>query len=193
LKSDLDVDATVISNGIEVERFIEAEPIDREWPYLLTVGRLEEYKGVQNVIRSMVEIPEYDLLVAGSGPYRKQLKQIARKAGVSEQVEFLGYVSDEELPKLYAGAEVYVTMSEFESYGTTVAEALGAGTPCLVRDTAGLGDWTESPGVVALSDVSPEVIAEAIRHIAESESQQYIHDSWSDIVNKLAQATYNPV
>jgi glycosyltransferase involved in cell wall biosynthesis len=129
LKSDLDVDATVISNGIEVERFIEAEPIDREWPYLLTVGRLEGYKGVQNVIRSMVEIPEYNLLVAGSGPYRKQVKQIARKAGVSEQIEFLGYVSNEELPKLYAGAEVYVTMSEFESYGMTVAEALAAGTP----------------------------------------------------------------
>jgi len=193
LQSDFGVDATVIPNGIEVDRFTDAEPRERERPYLLTVSRLKEYKGVQYVIRSMAEIPEYDLLVAGSGPYRNELEQIARKAGVSEQIEFLGYVSAEELPRLYAGAQIYLTMSGFESYGMTVAEALAAGTPCLVRDTAGLGDWAESPGVVALSDVSPKVIAEAIRHIAESESEQYIHNSWSDTVDKLAQVAYRSV
>ncbi|RLM57156.1 glycosyltransferase family 1 protein [Halobellus sp. Atlit-31R] len=190
LESDFGVDATVIPNGVDVERFAEAEPVEREWPYLLTVGRLEEYKGVQHVIRAMTELPDYDLLIAGSGPYREELEKVTREEGVEDRVEFLGYVDDEELPGLYAGAEVYVTMSEFESYGMTVAEALAAGTPCVVRDTGGLSDWTETAGIVGLTETASRSIVQTVRQLENTSVSPDRNISWQEAVNELLQTVY---
>lgn len=162
MRRDFGVDSTVIPNGVDVDRFANAEPEERDRPYLLTVGRLEEYKGVQHVIRAMPELEKYDLLVAGSGPYREELERIAAEKGVADRVEFLGYVDDSRLPGLYAGADVYVTMSGFEAYGMTVAEALAAGTQTVVRSAAALSDWAGTTGVTAVSDMFPGSIAAAV-------------------------------
>jgi glycosyltransferase involved in cell wall biosynthesis len=190
LRRDFGVEATVIPNGVVVDRFAEASAAQLDRPYLLTVGRLEEYKGVQHVIRAMTALPEYDLLIAGSGSYWGQLEQIARDEGVTAQVEFLGYVDDERLPGLYAGADVYVTMSEFEAYGMTVAEALAAGTPCVVRDVAALQDWTQNRGVVGVTTVSPESIQQAVRSIDRTSNPMLKNRSWEAVTTRLVQEVY---
>ena len=181
LARDFDVDATVIPNGLNVERFTSATPFDRERPYLLTVGRLEEYKGVQHVIRAMTDLPEFDLLVAGSGPYRDALERIAREAGVEDRVEFLGYVDSETLPGLYAGADVYVTMSEFEAYGMTVAEALAAGTPCVVREAGALVDWARREGSFAIQDARSSEIVSAVHSLDHVDVDVDIGITWSEV------------
>ncbi len=163
LIDDFGIDSTIIPNGIEVDRFVNADPYEHNRPYLLSVGRLEEYKGVQHVIRAMPELPEYDLLVAGSGSYREELEGIVAEEGVQDQVAFLGYVDDEELPGLYAGAEVYVTLSEFEAFGITVGEALAAGTPCVVRETGALVDWMAYDGVIGVSDIAGYTLRESVK------------------------------
>ena len=190
LRSDFGVEATVIPNGVVVDRFAGAAAAQRDRPYLLTVGRLEEYKGVQHVIRAMTALPEYDLLIAGSGSYRGQLEQIARDEGVTAQVEFLGYVDDETLPGLYAGADVYVTMSEFEAYGMTVAEALAAGTPCVVRNVAALQDWTQNRGVIGVSTVSPESIRQAVRSTDRTGNPMLKNRSWEAVTTRQVQEVY---
>ncbi|WP_129115814.1 glycosyltransferase family 4 protein [Halegenticoccus tardaugens] len=146
LARDFGVAAEVIPNGLDVERFAEATPAPpathaaRDRPYLLCVGRLEAYKGVQHAIRALPRL-EHALLVAGTGPAESDLRRVAREVGVEDRVRFLGYVPDDELPGLYAGAEAFVALSAFEAYGMTVAEALAAGTPCVVRQAGALGDW----------------------------------------------------
>ncbi|WP_435178022.1 glycosyltransferase family 4 protein [Halorussus sp. AFM4] len=163
LWADFGIDAAVIPNGLDVERFSDATPEERERPYLLCVGRLEAYKGVQHAIRALSELLEFDLLIAGSGNYRFELERVAREAGVGERVEFLGYVADERLPGLYAGAAAYLLLSEFEAYGMTVAEALASGTPCVVRTGSALDDWVSDAGVVGVDDVSRDTVADAVR------------------------------
>lgn len=190
LQSDFGVEATVLPNGVVVDRFAGAAAAQRNRPYLLTVGRLEKYKGVQHVIRAMTALPEYDLLIAGSGSHRGELEQIARDEGVTAQVEFLGYVDDETLPRLYAGADVYVTMSEFEAYGMTVAEALAAGTPCVVRDVAALQDWTENRCVVGVSTVSSESIRQAVRSTDRTSNPMLKNRSWEVVTTRLVQEVY---
>jgi len=190
LDADLGVGATVISNGIEVDRFEQAEPVDHERPYLLTVGRLEEYKGVQYVIQAMSALPEYDLRIAGSGPYRETLERIAREEQVANRVEFLGYVDDRELSGLYAGASAYVTMSEFEAYGITVAEALAAGTPCVVREAAALRDWVTKEGVIGVATPSETSIQQAVRTARARERPTLELDSWSHVADRLLQDVY---
>ena len=185
LAEDFGVDATVIPNGIEVDRFADAEPYIHDRPYLLCVGRLEEYKGVQHVIRALPELPEYDLLVAGSGPYREELERIAEEKEVADRVEFLGYVDDEELPGLYAGADVFVTLSEFEAFGMTVGEALAAGTPCVVREAGALGEWSRFSGVVPVKDCVTESVVSAVSQTIDVFSQESSIPTWNASVDAI--------
>jgi glycosyltransferase involved in cell wall biosynthesis len=186
LAADFGVDATVIPNGLDVDRFASAEPPARDRPYLLTVGRLEEYKGVQHAIRALSDLPGYDLLVAGSGPYREELERTAAGAGVADRVEFLGYVDDDALPGLYAGAAVYLTLSEFESYGMTVAEALAAGTSCVVRESGALVDWAGRPGCVGVDSVAPVDVAAAVGAASEAVPDASALLGWDDVAERLA-------
>ena len=185
LREDFGVEATVIPNGLNVARFADATPEERERPYLLCVGRLEEYKGVQHAIRTLSEIPEYDLLVAGTGEYREELERIARETGVDERVEFLGYVDDERLPGLYAGATVYLLLSKFEAYGMTVGEALASGTPCVVRTGSALDDWRTNPGVIGVPDSEPASVAQAVADVRDADPDGTRVTSWDAVVDEL--------
>ncbi|WP_435117059.1 glycosyltransferase family 4 protein [Halolamina sp. C58] len=192
LQEDFVVGATVIPNGVDVERFASAEPEVRDRPYLLTVGRLEEYKGVQHVILAMTELEEFDLLVAGSGPYREELERVASEEGVENRVEFLGYVDDERLPELYSGANVYVTLSEFEAYGMTVAEALAAGTPCVVRKSGALVDWASHDGCIGVSAEDRPSVVDAVRTVVDIVPNSSKLPTWDDVTGRV-EANYNSV
>jgi len=184
LREDFGINATVIPNGVDVDRFADADPEERERPYLLCVGRLEEYKGIQHVIQALPQLPEYDLVIAGSGPYREELERTARKTDINDRVHFLGYVEHRRLPKLYAGADSYISLSEFEAYGMTISEALAAGTPCVVREAGALKDWLNAPAVEGVTATSPDVISDAI-HKSRGQIPQGGIQSWSTITDQL--------
>jgi glycosyltransferase involved in cell wall biosynthesis len=185
LRADFGVEATVIPNGLNVERFADATPEERDRPYLLCVGRLEEYKGVQHAIRALSVLPEYDLLVAGSGDFREELEAIARREGVASRVEFLGYVPDERLPRLYAGASAYLALSEFEAYGMTVAESLTAKTPCVVRESGALLDWADRPDCASVARVAPEAVARAADEAVGRDAPAAALPTWEDVTDRV--------
>ncbi|WP_339102619.1 glycosyltransferase family 4 protein [Haloterrigena salinisoli] len=185
LRADFGVDATVIPNGLHVDRFATADPERRDGRYLLSVGRLEEYKGVQHVIRALPDLPAYELVVAGRGSYKSALERIARAEGVSDRVTFLGFVDDDRLPNLYAGADAYVSLSSFEAYGMTIAEALAAGTPCVVRAAGALTDWINRNGCVGVTDPSPVSVANAVREAVDREIDAGGIPDWDDVVDRL--------
>lgn len=182
LHDDFGVDTTVIPNGLDVGRFANAEPEERERPYVLCVGRLEEYKGIQYVIRALPELPDYNLVVAGSGHYREELEEISEEIGVADRVDFVGYVDDDRLPRLYVGAEVYVTLSEFEAYGMTVGEAIAAGTPCVVRGEGALEEWTRYTGVKETKSTAPKDVAAVISQSVSTTPDQDLQ-TWSEVVD----------
>jgi glycosyltransferase involved in cell wall biosynthesis len=183
--ADFGVPATVVPNGIDVGRFADADPHRRERPYLLTVGRLERYKGVQHAVRALADLPEYDLLVAGSGDYRADLERLAVRAGVADRVEFLGYVPDEDLPGLYAGAAAHVTVSAFEAFGLTVGEALAAGTPCVVGRAGALAEWADREDCVG---ADPTGIPEAVRSAVGREAPSDPLPTWDDAADGVVAA-----
>lgn len=187
LRGDFGVAARVIPNGLDVDRFRDAAPRERDGdrPYLCCVGRLERYKGVDRAIRALAELPAYDLLVAGDGPYRETAERAARVAGVADRVRFLGYVADEELPGLYAGAAAHLALSTHEAYGMTVAEALAAGTPCVVREAGALTDWIERPCVVGVSDPTPGRTAAAVRDAVGCEPEPESLPAWDAVTESL--------
>lgn len=187
LADDLGVNATVIPNGIDVVRFGNASAVNRSGEYLLCVGRLVRYKGVQHAVRALNDLPKYDLLVVGSGPFRSDLERLAELCDVADRVEFLGEVSDKDLPGLYAGAAAYLNFSEFEAFGMTVGEALSGGTPCVVRDAAALSDWSDNEGVVIVDELSPTIVTLAVEQAVGREPSAWGVISWDEVVDDLVQ------
>lgn len=186
-RQDFGLEAAVIPNGLDVDRFADATAEDRNRPYVLCVGRLTAYKGVAHVVEAMAQLPDYDLLVAGDGEERSQLETAARKAGVADRVEFLGYVDDDRLPGLYAGAAAFASLSTAEAYGMTVAEALASGTPCVVREAAALTEWAERRDCVGVSDVSPVSVAAAIREATLRPAPSDPLPDWESVVDRVVE------
>ncbi len=182
LAADFGVDATVIPNGIKVERFGGGRARETDAPTLLTVGRLVEYKGVAHVVRALRELPGYRLRVAGDGPDRERLERVAREEGVADRVTFLGYVPDDDLPDEYASADVFVTMSGVEAAGITVGEALAAGTPAVVRPAKGLRDWADRGDCVA---AEPSELVAAVRTVRGRQPEAEALPTWEHVTDRL--------
>ena len=113
-----------------------------ERPYFLFVGRLEEIKGLDDVIPIFAEYEGADLLIAGDGEYAEQLKTLAASdSRVQERVRFLGRVPLDELKRYYEHAVALIVPSVcYETFGIIIIEAFRYSTPVIARD---LGPFPE--------------------------------------------------
>jgi glycosyltransferase involved in cell wall biosynthesis len=129
----------------ELESPPEADdPVNDGHPYFLFVGRLEKIKGVQTIIPVFRELGDVDLVVAGSGMYERQLRQIAEGA---PNIRFVGRADARQLSCLYRDAVATIVPSLcYETFGIIVAESFAARTPVIVRDHSSLRELIESYG-----------------------------------------------
>ena len=120
---------------------------------MLTVARLEPHKGIDTALQALARLPpayaNVGYLVAGEGPHRATLEQLARDVGVGERVRFLGWVPERELPALYNVATVYVGASRqigrsgVEGFGLAIAEAAASGLPIVATESGGIPDLVQ--------------------------------------------------
>jgi glycosyltransferase involved in cell wall biosynthesis len=113
-------------------------------PYFLFVGRLERIKGLQTIIPTFRELPDVDLVVAGSGTYEEQLKLMAEGA---PNIRFVGRADVRQLQHLYRDAVATIVPSLcYETFGIIVAESFATRTPVIVRNHSSLQEFIESYG-----------------------------------------------
>lgn len=139
----------VIPNGVNVRDVqvslgLKSKINSGRPPKILFLGRLVIEKGVQVIIEAMPLIierhPGTVLTVAGKGPYEGELRRIAKRVGVAEYVEFVGFVDDVLRNRLLAEASVAVFPSIYEPFGIVALEAMASGTPVVVSQTGGLAE-----------------------------------------------------
>jgi glycosyltransferase involved in cell wall biosynthesis len=113
-------------------------------PTILFLGRLRRYKGVDWVLRAMpavrASVPGARLVVVGDGPFRPALERAARRLGVADAVEFLGFLPRAGKVRALQEAWVLVQPSPKEGWGLTVVEAGACGTAVVAADSPGLRD-----------------------------------------------------
>jgi glycosyltransferase involved in cell wall biosynthesis len=99
---------------------------------ILFVGRLVDFKGIDDLISSMKEL-DASLSIVGKGPRRDDLEQHANDEGVSQKVTFEGFVSEERLDRFYRNADIFVlpSVGENESFGIVQLEAMKRGLPVI--------------------------------------------------------------
>ncbi len=194
LEDDFEVAGKIVKipNGINIEEFkhlSRQQKKDGE-KILLYVGRLEEYKGVQYIIQALPELQNFRLRVVGKGPYEEELRNMAERLGVTGRVEWLKDLSRKELLECYASADVFLMLSSHEAYGITVAEALAAGTQCVVAKGSALEEFVDGENCVGIeSPVTPNSIIRAIRDMEEgNREKKYTLRSvkdWNEVAEKI--------
>ncbi|TCP53727.1 1,4-alpha-glucan branching enzyme [Tumebacillus sp. BK434] len=148
------VDLTELSRGLRSSGQVKNSTAKT----VFYVGRLVPEKGVQVLLASAPALlqhhPDTRFVIAGKGPMLAQLKEQAAFLGIAEQVDFLGFVSDEERNRLMLAADAAVFPSLYEPFGIVALEAMGAGTPTVAARTGGLAEildhgrdgWLVEPG-----------------------------------------------
>lgn len=141
-------DSRVIPNGIDFERFAASdikpiEKFDDGRPTILFVGRLEKRKGFRHLIRAFPyikeSIPDARLLVVGAYSDEEKAPFIRyARAHKLHGINFVGWVSRQELPRYFRTAQLFCAPSTgFESFGIVLLEAMAAGLPIVASDIAG--------------------------------------------------------
>lgn len=157
----------IVPNGIDPDRFTPEGPA-REGDYLLFVGRLVPYKGLETLLEALRLDPvDRPLLVAGEGPLRDRLETRAERAGLD--VRFLGRVDDDDLAPLYRGAGLTLlpSVNRQEAFGITLLESMACGTPVLASDLPGVADVAEWGGLVAPPG-DPRRLADRLREASDA-------------------------
>jgi len=101
--------------------------------------------GVEYLIRALPRILESHrdarLLIVGGGPLLDYHKSLVRHLGIQEEVRFLGYVENDQMPKILNAADVYVSTSFSDGCSGSLMEALGCGLPVVVTDIPANREW----------------------------------------------------
>lgn len=125
--------------GIKPETFIRTPEIEKKVekvktlyniPIILFVGRLVYYKGVEYLIRSMLDI-QAQLIIIGSGPLEKNLKQVVRELKLEKKVIFFGEANQEDLVAYYYACDIFClpSIARSEAFGIVQLEAMICGKP----------------------------------------------------------------
>jgi glycosyltransferase involved in cell wall biosynthesis len=141
----------VVYNGVDTERFNpEVDGSDTrkfyklgKRPVVLYLGRLAPYKGVQFMIQAIPKVlkavPETKFLIGGAMRYETaDLNYMIKRLEIQDSVVFTGYVSNQNVPKLYACCDVFCYPSLWEGFGLTPAEAQACGKPVVAFSTCAL-------------------------------------------------------
>jgi alpha-1,3-rhamnosyl/mannosyltransferase len=160
----------VIYPGVP-EVYFGAQPRPVERPYVLYVGTIEPRKNVDTLLDAWQGFRlrnDFDLLIVGSLGWGSE-KTMARLASRPEGVRYLGYIPEDELPGLTAGATAFLYPSLYEGFGIPVAQAMAAAVPAITSNTSCLPE-VAGDGALLVDPRSPAEIQAALEKLLTSQS-----------------------
>lgn len=137
----------VIYPNLPESNYIEKEI---EETFTITfIGKLEQWKGVSNLLKAFKKVTEkrsnVKLLIVGSGSLEKHLKRFVIREKLQGRVSFEGWVPHSSLPLIMKKTDIVVTPSLWpEPFGRTAVEAMTFGRPVIVNPVGGLNEQVEN-------------------------------------------------
>jgi glycosyltransferase involved in cell wall biosynthesis len=125
------------------ERETLRERLEFDGPTLAFAGRLTAQKSLDVALRALPGVPEASLVIAGDGPERQRLEQLASELGVRKRAWFVGPQPRIGVLELFRASDAAVLPSAWENFPHTVVEALAVGTPVVAAAVGGVGEVVE--------------------------------------------------
>jgi len=171
----------VVWIGVDHTRFTPRDPavarqrvreaLNIEPPYILSVGTLEPRKNLSTLLAAYATLERSAprLVLAGArGWHAQALAAQVQAPALRDRVVLPGYVPDDLLPDMYAGAECFVYPSLYEGFGLPPLEALACGTPVITSTTSSLPEVVGDAALL-VEPTRPDELAAALRRILEDE------------------------
>lgn len=128
----------VVYNAIDGTSIAPAPALPpHDGPSILTACRLTPWKGIEGLFEALRRIPRARLIIAGDGPLRPKLEEIANTAGLRDRVVWLGFVTPPRLRALYGEVDVFALNSSYEGLPHVVIEAMAAGSAVVATAAGG--------------------------------------------------------
>lgn len=191
----------MIPRGVDFSEFKGLRRRKRKFKSILFVGRLRYYKGIQYLVEALPKLPDdVTLEIVGKGPLRSSLAVRAKRLKVFDRVRFYQFLKRRELLQMYANSNVFVLPSRYEAYSKVVAEALMAGTPCIVTNASALKEWVDNESCFGIDfPVDIDKLAKLIVSVIECDLnkksvKKWIGTKiidWNDVVSRLEEVYNN--
>jgi glycosyltransferase involved in cell wall biosynthesis len=195
------VRASVVSNVPPLTPASRSERLRRELglapaePILLYQGVLIAGRGLEQLVRSMREVPDAVLAVQGFGAAEAQMRKAAHEAGVKDRVRFMGRVAPDQLHEYACGADAgiviyeHTTLNNYLSAPNKLFSYLMAGLPVAASDFPGLRAIVEGEAVGVTFDPASETsIAKALLRLLGDE---HVSGAMGRRARALAESRYN--
>ena len=130
-KIDVSSKAYVVYNGVDIEKFVPLKHENKKVE-IISIGNLIQLKGHDFTIRAIKQLIEegnrnIHLRIVGRGNKEKELKQLVNELKLEEYVEFLGYLSYDNVLSLLQNSDIFVLPSYYEALGCVYLEAMSCG------------------------------------------------------------------
>jgi len=184
--------------------------IDPNEKIILQLGRMVPRKGVDNVIRAVAKLKEFEtpvrlIIVGGEAdtpdpeltPEIKRLQQIAAEENISDKVVFTGRRGRHILKYYYAASDIFVSTPWYEPFGITPLEAMACGIPVIGANVGGIKySVADNETGFLVPPHNPDVLAEkivqllldeALYHTMQKNAIKRVHKffTWSKVATKV--------
>jgi glycosyltransferase involved in cell wall biosynthesis len=193
---------------LDFETFKVITPLHKRLPIIGYIGRLSREKGILNLAHALPSIfnekQDLKVLIGGDGKLETEIKSVLRQSGIVSHIEFLGWISREDLPKYLNQLSLLILPSYiFEGLPNIILEAMACGTPVLATPVGAIPDViidgktgfimeNNSPNCIvdnvirALNSPDLERIAEMGKQFVEEEyTFEKTVDKWREIIYEI--------
>ncbi|OJG24063.1 glycosyl transferase, group 1 family protein [Enterococcus caccae] len=147
----------IIPTGIDIKKFERPDitvnmkktlrdelGLDDDNIMLLSLSRISYEKNIQAVVNGLPIIferfPNARFVIVGDGPYVNKLQSLGEELGISDKIQFIGEVPNDQVAIYYKAADYFVSASTSETQGLTYTEAMASGVQCVVEGNAYLNN-----------------------------------------------------
>jgi glycosyltransferase involved in cell wall biosynthesis len=167
----------IIPNGVDLKKFnpdVDVSGIREKYKLpeknvIIFVGRFVKTKGIEYLIKAMKYVDKGTLLLVGGGELEPELRKLVHEEKLDEKVRFLGFLPNEDLPKLYGISDAFVLPSLSESFGVVLLEAMACGVPLIVSDLPRIKQFLSEDFALKVKPMDFHGFAEKINYMLSNQ------------------------